>query len=100
MQNTDDDMAVTMLRYFFQRNSYARHPKATRQEKEGHTKYKKGTEIRLVLKSEAEVEAARQALVQLALKPGAPFAKAKQLVLPIYGKKKVARFLQIIESVK
>ena len=27
-------------------------------------------------------------------------AKAKQLVLPIYGKKKVARFLQMMESAK
>ena len=100
MQNTDDDVSVTLLSYFFQRNSYARRPKATRQEEEGSAKYKKGTEIRLVLKSEAEVEAARQALIQLALKPGAPFAKAKQLVLPIYGKKKVARFLQMMESAK
>ena len=100
MQNTDDDAAATLLSHFFQRNGYARHPKATRQSEEGSAKYKKGAEIRLVLKSQAEVDAAYHALIQLALKPGAPFAKAKQLVLPIYGKKKVTRFLQIMESPK
>ncbi len=83
------DMA--RLAQLFQRNGYIRVPRDERRRELG-PRYKKGWEVRLVLKSEEELEEARRLLEQAGLKPGSPFRKSKQWAQPVYGKKAVDFF--------
>ena len=71
-----------------ERNAYIRQPNAERRKLE-KTNYKKGWEVRLVLRNEAEVEVARRLLEKSGLKAGRPFPKARQWVLPLYGRRMV-----------
>ena len=73
------------LAEFIQRNSYVRVPNTKRRRKE-KTRYKKGWELRIVLKDEAEVKEARRLLKTAGIRPAKPFAKARQWVQPVYGK--------------
>ncbi len=56
-------------------------------------KYKKGYEVRLVVKTWREVMRIRQLLHCVGFKAGRPFKKHSRIVQPIYGKAAVEWFL-------
>lgn len=82
--------------YFF-RNGYMRVQNEGRLAKEGR-RYKKGDEIRFAAQSRAELGVIRQLLRRAGFKPGKPFEKGKQYRLPVYGRKEVQRFLDLMKS--
>lgn len=75
----------------YMRNGYARTPNAERRTRE-KALYKKGWEIRLVLKNENELAEVRRLLRQAGIEPGRPFMKSKQWVQPLYGKEVAEKF--------
>jgi hypothetical protein len=83
---------------YFQRNGYMRIPDNGRLGDEGSTVYKKGYEIRLVARTKAELNTIRKLLRETGLKAGKPFAKAQQIVQPIYGKAAMDQFSAWIEE--
>ena len=84
-----------LLRRAFERNAYFRMPNAERREDEPDT-YKKGYEVRLVLESADELAAVRSALEELDFKLAASFQHGRRVAQPIYGKKSVARFCEML----
>jgi hypothetical protein len=92
MRPARQETAEERLARFFRRNGYLRMPNPARR-KEERSKYKKGYEVRLVLRSEGELEEARELLVQTGFKPARPFRKVRRLIQPIYGKRAVEQFL-------
>lgn len=80
-----------MLVELFQRNGYMRVPNIERRDEDKQS-YKKGYEIRIVVRTQRELVSVRQLLRQLELKAGKPFMKANQWVQPIYGKAALERF--------
>jgi len=74
---------------FFNRNAYCRVPNPSRQKKEGYTNYKKGWEVRLILRDEDEVSIVCGLLWRVGLAPGKPFRKSKRWAVPIYGEEAV-----------
>ena len=70
---------------YIRANSYARVPDETRQE-EGWSAYKKGYELRIVVKSQDELRQLRKLLQDASIKPGKAYRKAQQWVQPVYGK--------------
>jgi|FLOH01.1.fsa_nt_gi hypothetical protein len=73
---------------FFNRNSYCREPDAARLT-EGYSKYKKGWEVRLILKDEDEVALVCRLLWKVGLIPGKAFSKSKRWAVPVYGEEAV-----------
>jgi hypothetical protein len=67
------------------RNAYVRQPNARRRRTEG-TKCKKGWEVRIVLKDEADIDFAHGLLNRSGVKAGRPFAKHRRWVIPVYGR--------------
>ncbi len=80
--------APTTLTDFLRANSYARVPDETRQE-EGWTEYKKGYELRIVVKTQDDLKRVRKLLQDVSIKPGKAYRKAQQWVQPVYGKQAV-----------
>lgn len=76
---------TTTLADFIRANSYARVPDETRQE-EGWGSYKKGYELRIVVKSQEDLKQVRKLLQDASIKPGKAYRKAQQWVQPVYGK--------------
>lgn len=76
--------APTLVQYL-RDNSYARVPDETRQE-EGWSAYKKGFEMRIVVKTHDDVRKLRRLLQDASIKPGKAYKKAKQWVQPVYGR--------------
>lgn len=72
------------LARFYRRNAYTREPKAERLE-DGHRSYRKGWEVRFVLRDLDEVTIVEGLLRQLGFNPGKPFAKHRRWVVPVYG---------------
>lgn len=68
-----------------------RRPNLTRRA-EAKTKYKKGWEVRLVFRTVDEARQAAALLPEIGLKGGRPFAKSRQWIQPVYGKKAVSIF--------
>ncbi len=91
-----EDARVRLVQ-LFRRNGYCRVPRDERRE-QLRTKYKKGWEVRLVLKDEAELDEAGRLLARAGLNAGSPFRKASQWVQPVYGKKAVETFESWIAS--
>lgn len=87
---------IAALAGFFHRNGYVRQQNADRLAAEGHTRYKKGDEIRLVTDTKAELAEIRRLLRATGFKFGRPFRKSNQYRQPIYGRTQVARFLAFI----
>lgn len=73
---------------FVRANSYARVPDETRQD-EGWKEYKKGYELRIVVKTQDDLKRVRKLLQDAAIKPGKAYRKAQQWVQPVYGKQAV-----------
>lgn len=86
------------LAAYFQRNGYVRTQDVERVAEDGWSKYKKGDEVRLVAESEEELQDIQRLLREAGFEPGRPFAKGRQLRLPIYGRAEVARFLEMIHG--
>jgi hypothetical protein len=76
---------------YFLRNGNIRRPNPKRL-REGHERYKKGWEVRLVLTSWLELRQVRRELSAVGLKAGRPYRKATRWVQPVYGREAVAFF--------
>jgi hypothetical protein len=88
------ETTATTLKDYVRANSYARVPDEERQE-EGWSSYKKGYEMRIVVKSQAEVRNLKRLLSEEKIKPGKPYRKAQQWVLPVYGKEAVTHLVKL-----
>ncbi len=95
--NYSNDSVEVQLAQIFCRNGCMRLPDVARQ-KEGHTKYKKGYEIRFVAESKTELNQIRRLLKQTGLKPGNPYQKGYQFVQPVYGKEAARKLGEILLS--
>lgn len=80
----------------FNRNGYVRLQNAARLGAEGYARYKKGDELRFVVKSRRELGAVRRLLRLAGFQPGRPFAKALQLAQPVYGRTAVRELLTLM----
>ena len=85
------------LKFFFERNGYLRAPNAVRKQNEGHDKYKKGYEVRLVARDADELEEIRNLLEAAGFSLAKSHVKARQFIQPIYGKGAVERFCELVE---
>jgi hypothetical protein len=56
-------------------------------------KYKKGYEVRIIVKTAEELRRLRACILLAGFKPGSPYKKRKRIVQPIYGKSAVDWFL-------
>ena len=79
----------------FRTVGYIRTPNLERRHRE-RARYKKGWEVRLVVRSEEELAAVRQSLLRVGATPGAPFRKHHQIVQPVYGRAAAERLLRRI----
>ena len=83
--------AKRWLRNLSKHGAYSRYPHPARREELGQ-KYKKGYEIRLLVRSEEQIHTTQLALAELGFTGGKPFKKNTRWVIPIYGKDRVKRF--------
>jgi len=81
----DRAKARRLLRRCFAARGYIRSPNRRRLAKEGAQAYKKGTEVRLVVYTAAEIAALRRALRMVGLRPGKWFVKHSRYIQPVYG---------------
>lgn len=88
--------AIVELRALFERNGYVRRQNMKRLSKEGPQRYKKGSEVRLMAKSEPELAHVRELIEVLGFTAGRPFAKGHQFCVPIYGGEQVAKFSALV----
>ncbi len=79
---------TSTLSDYIRANSYARVPDETRQD-EGWKEYKKGYELRIVVKTQEDLKRVRKLLQDARIKPGKAYRKAQQWVQPVYGKQAV-----------
>ena len=90
------------LKDYLRANSYARVPDETRQE-EGWGTYKKGYEVRIVVRTQTELKELRRLLQDAGFKPGKAYRKSArqsaQWVQPVYGKQPVNQ-LQALKTKK
>lgn len=84
-----------LLVQLFRRNGYVRLPDLYKRKQMTSQRYKKGYEVRLMVKDQNELKQIRQWLIAAGFKPGKPFEKGKQLIQPIYGKLALERFLTL-----
>jgi len=91
-QTAAGDSAEALLRQSFRQDGYVRVVNKARRKEMGR-KYRKGYEVRLVVKTPPELTQVRQLLRQIGFKPGKPFEKHRRIVQPIYGKAAVEWFL-------
>jgi hypothetical protein len=89
-------LRMRLLKEIFTRNAYSRVPNEERR-KEGQ-KYKKGYEVRFVVKTEDELKELRELLKKAGLTPARPFQKAKQVIQPVYGKQAIEYFVRFLKS--
>ena len=83
-----------MLRQFFRRGGYVRVVDRARRKEIGPL-YKKGYEVRLVVKTRDELLEVRRLLRAVGFTPAATFRKHNRIVQPIYGKAAAEWFLAI-----
>lgn len=84
------------LAAYFSRNGYVRWQDRAKLSREGHSGYKKGSEVRLTAANRKELARLRRLLKQAGFTPGRPFLKGRQYRLPIYGFDEVERFLTLV----
>ena len=73
---------------------YVRQYSVARRDREGHRKYKKGFEVRLVLRHPGELQQARRLLDQVGFTPAASFRKHSRYIQPVYGQPAFEWFVQ------
>ena len=86
-----------LLVWFFKRNGCFRKPNEERRLELG-LKYKKGYEVRFVAHNESELIRIRELLELVGLKAGQPYRKSRQFVQPVYGKRAVDWFSNLVLS--
>jgi len=96
MQQANDTLIAQELAALFERNGYVRRQNAGRVADEGPARYKKGDEVRLIANSEAELHRVRELLESAGFTPGKPYAQGGKFRQPLYGRREVARFLDMI----
>lgn len=79
------------LRVLARAGRYVRKPASDRAE-EGTSVYKKGWELRFVVKTSAEMPKVQRAVKANGFTPGKGFEKANQYVVPVYGRAAVLFF--------
>lgn len=85
MVKLSSQQASKILTGFFLRNGILRSKNELRHRIFGSKKYKKGYEVRFVLKNQEEVDQVRAALIALEINVVKTFTKANQIVQPVYG---------------
>ena len=90
-KSTPHDAEVELVSLFL-RNGYKRTQDAKRLKKEGWAEYKKGSEIRLVAQSDAELRRIRTLLRRAGFRVANAYAKGLKFVQPVYGEEAVKRF--------
>ncbi|MDP2182894.1 MAG: hypothetical protein Q8K99_10060 [Actinomycetota bacterium] len=94
-----DPLIAVQLAKLFQRNGYVRRQNPGRVAGEGWTRYKKGDEVRLVVGSEVDLQRLRGLLSQAGFRPGKAYVQGSGWRQPLYGRKQVAAFLQMVDAV-
>ena len=81
---------------YFNRNGCFRIPDKSKIKEQGTQSYKKGYEIRFVLRDDQELKKVKKLLGKAGFKCGKPYSKVSQMVQPVYGKKAQEKFRQFI----
>jgi hypothetical protein len=89
---------VKELAALFRRNGYVRPPAVKRLANLGYGVFRRGYEFRLTAADENELQHIRDLLVRAGFKPGCAFVKGRQFRQPVYGRKMLERFLQLIDE--
>lgn len=84
--------ALKSLQRLFARTGYIRHRSTDQLETHGTARYRKGSEVRFVLRSETELTRVRGWLLLLGFKPGKPYALPGRMVQPVGGESAVKVF--------
>lgn len=84
---------TTTLADYVRANSYARMPNPDRQD-EGYGSYKKGYELRIVVRSQDDIRKLRRLLNEQGITAGKAFRKAQQWVVPVYGRNAVSMLMK------
>ncbi len=84
----------------FRQHGYVRFQNPERLENEGSQVYKKGNEVRLTARSQAELEYIQKLLRILGYTVARPFQKGAQFRQPIYGRAQIEAFLALVGSPK
>jgi len=77
----------------FRRGGYIRLPNSDRRKAE-KSSYKKGPEVRLIVKDKTELREVRRLLREAGLRPGAPYARWSRIIQPVYSEAAAAFFLR------
>jgi hypothetical protein len=83
---------------YFRRNGYFRVPDKERKENESAQVYKKGYEVRFLAKNREEFNEINRLLKKEGFIRGKHFSKANQTVIPVYGRKAVQKFRQLLSK--
>lgn len=84
--------AMKSLRRLFARTGYIRHRSTDQLETHGTTRYRKGSEVRFVLRTDAELHRVRRWLTLIGLTPAKPYTLPGRVVQPVYGESAVRVF--------
>ena len=80
----------------FDRCGYVRRQNPDRVSSDGQAIYKKGDEVRFSVRSEDELAHLRELLIAAGFKPGRPYSQGYRFRQPVYGRKQVRTFLELI----
>lgn len=90
-----------LARHFLEHSGYVRSQSRDRRTALGSSwfrTYKKGWEVRLPVEDEAEAEQLGTWLAAAGYSPGKTWLKGAQLIVPLYGREQVERFLAMVDS--
>ncbi|MBN1319629.1 MAG: hypothetical protein JXA87_02205 [Thermoleophilia bacterium] len=93
-----DPSAAAELAETFNRRGYVRRQNAERAADVGWKRYKKGDEVRIPVSSQEDLEHLRDLLVRAGFSPGTPYSQGGGWRQPLYGRKQVAAFLEMVDA--
>ncbi len=85
---------AAVLRACFDRPGYVRAANLDRRKEVGSQRYKKGWEVRLLVRDARELAQVRRALAAAGFRLARPFQKHNRIAQPVYGKAAVEAFLR------
>jgi len=85
--------AIRRLARWFDEHGWTQTPPDPKLRRDFKETYKRGYEIRLSARPN-ELRELRRLLIRAGFEPGKHFAKGRRLVVPLYGKEQVERFLR------
>ena len=97
---TIDSAVAAQLAEAFGRNGYVRRQNPERIAEVGWKSYRKGDEIRFIVRDELELERLCGLLAKAGFKPGKAYSQGSGWRQPVYGRKQVAAFLEMTASVE